>query len=329
MNNEKENLDIKNEKLSVGKDQENEQDEHLEETIDIRHLVLSGGGIWGLKTFGALRVAVDSNILDISKLETIYCTSVGCMIGVLLAMKFDFSIIEEYMIKRPWQHVWGINMNHILNIFQTHGIYQISFISEYLSPFFKALDYPADITIQQFYEKTGIEMHIYVTELNHFESIDISYKTHPEWTVVDAIYTSCCVPILFSPVIKNDKCYIDGSLVMNYPLIKCINDIGSQNTNKILAILLTYEENNQSTSGKLTENSSFIDYIMVLMQRFLQSRFFMSDMSCKIPYEMRMSSPEFTLEYINLCINSHEKRREIWNEGSNNMHQWIKKIKKN
>jgi predicted acylesterase/phospholipase RssA len=325
---EKENLDKDNlNKENLNKDNldeketsDNDQDDD-QETSNIRHLVLSGGGIWGFKTLGALRAAEELQLLDISKLETIYCTSVGSMIGILLSMKFDLLTIQEYIIKRPWQHVWGINMNNILNIFQTRGIYQNTVIIEYLSPFFKALDYPTDITMQQLYEKTGIEIHIYVTELNHFQSVDICYKTHPDWLVIDAIYTSCCVPILFSPLIKDNKCYIDGSLVMNYPLKKCIND--NDNKDQILAILLTYEMNIKPFVGTLSETSSFIDFIMNLIQRFFQSRFFFSDMSCKIPHELRMSSPEFTIDFVNLCINSQDKRREIIQEGYASMQDWI------
>jgi hypothetical protein len=153
----------------------------------------------------------------------------------------------------------------------------------------------------EFYEKTGIELHIFVTEMNEFEYIDISYKTHADWTVVDAVYASCSVPLIFSPIIRNNKCYIDGSLCMNYPLIKCINDVGHDKKDEILGVLLLYEENLKHTKPCISESSSFFDYIILVLQRFLQCRFFMTDVSCKIPHEIRMSSPDFTLEYINKC----------------------------
>jgi len=299
----------------------------VDSQVDIRHLVLSGGGIWGFKLFGALREAHNANMLDISKIESIFCTSVGSMIGVLLCMKFDFTTIEDYLIKRPWQQVWSVNMNHILNIFQTRGIYQQGFMREYLLPFFKAHDYDENITMLEFYEKTGIEFHVYITEMNEFKCIDVSYKTHAEWPVVDVIYMSCSVPIVFSPIIRENKCYVDGSLLMNYPLCKCIEYIGIQSADKILSIFLTSEDNPESIEKKdVSETSSFFDYIMVLMQRFLQSRIFLNDMSYRIRHEMRMSSPEFTLEYIDACIKSVDQRREIVEEGAEKMREWIKTL---
>uniref|UniRef100_A0A6C0I0P4 PNPLA domain-containing protein n=1 Tax=viral metagenome TaxID=1070528 RepID=A0A6C0I0P4_9ZZZZ len=290
---------------------------------DIRHLVLSGGGLWGFKTCGALRVAAESNIFDISKLESIFCTSVGSMIGVVLCMKFDFTIIEDYLVKRPWQHVLNLNVNIFLNIFQTRGIFDINFIKEYLTPFFKARDYDNNITMLEFYEKTGIEFHIYITELNEFECIDVSYKTHPDWTVIETVYMSCCVPIVFSPIIRQNKCYVDGSLLMNYPLGKCIEYVGTD-TDKILAIFLTSQENPIVLDKKdISETSNFFDYIMVIIQRIFKSRFFYSDTSYKIKNEMRMSFDEFTIEYINLCIYSSEERRRIIEEGAQKMREWI------
>jgi len=298
------------------------QEEKIEKP-DIRHLVLSGGGISGFKICGALRVASESNILDISKIESIFCTSVGSMIAVILCMKFDFTIIEDYLVKRPWHNVWNVNVNNFLNIFQTRGIFDINYIKEYLIPFLKARDYDDNITMLEFYEKTGIEIHIYITELNEFECIDVSYKTHPHWILFETVYMSCSVPIVFSPIIRENKCYVDGSLLMNYPLGKCIDYVGSD-TNKILAILLTTEENPVVLDKNgISETSNFFDYTMVLMQRILKNRFFVSDMSCKIRYEIRLSFPELTLEYIDLCIKSAEERRRIIEEGAEKMREFI------
>ena len=293
---------------------------------NIRHLVLSGGGIWGFKTYGALREANRQKFFEMSTIQSIYCTSVGSMIGVLLAMKFDFKTIDDYLIKRPWQNVWSVNMTQIFNIYQTRGIYNKNFISEFLSPFLLARDFSLDITMAEFFEKTEIELHIYVTEVNSFECIDISYKTHSEWKLIDAVYASCSLPIVFSPIINDENCYLDGSFLMNYPLTKCIDSVGIDKKDTILAILLNLQLNPTIEKIKITETSNFFDYLMVLMNRFLQSRLFINDMKYKIPYECCMTSPEFNLEYIDHCLKSSDERRTIIEEGSQNMREWLEKI---
>jgi hypothetical protein len=111
---------------------------------------------------------------------------------------------------------------------------------------------------------------------------------------------------------------------MNYPLIKCIENIGYENIHHIFGVLLLYQENLRENITYISEISNFFDYVMVVIQRFLQSRFFMTDISCKIPYEIRMSSPEFTLDDINKCIYFSEHRRSIIQEGREKMCEWIK-----
>jgi predicted acylesterase/phospholipase RssA len=199
-----------------------------------------------------------------------------------------------------------------------------------LAPFFRALDYSLDITIQEFYEKTGIEFHIFVTEINALECIDISYKTHGDWTVVDAVYASCSLPFIFSPIIRDDKCYVDGSLLMNYPLIKCIEAV--EDKRQILSVLLSNKirptvELVQQVN--VTENSNFFDYMMVLVQRFLHNRVFISDTSVEVPYQVYLSAPEFTLDYIDLCMRSPEERRAMIDEGTETMRKWIEELTTN
>jgi len=158
--------------------------------------------------------------------------------------------------------------------------------------------------------------------MNKFECIDVSYKTHPNWILVDAIYMSCSVPIFFSPMILGNKCYIDGSLSMNYPLIKCINDIGCDKKEEIFGFLLK-EEKIDNEASYISETSNFFDYVMLVIQSFLKSRFFMTDVSCKIPYEICIPCPNPTLDNIDKCIHSSEYRRLLIQEGANTMHNWI------
>jgi len=314
---QKENLEkMPTENIELSTDQSNDP--------DIRHLVLSGGAIWGYKTYGALREAARQGMLDMNKIKTIYATSVGSMIAVVLAMQFEFPVIDDYLIKRPWQNVWGVQMNQILNIYHTRGIYDTGFIREYLAPFFGAQDYSMDITMQEFYEKTSMELHIFVTEINALECIDISYKTHGDWTVVDAVYASCSLPIVFSPIIRKDKCYVDGSLLMNYPLIKCIEAV--EDKRQILSVLLTNKIRptvELVQQANVTENSNFFDYMMVLVQRFLHHRVFMSDTSVEVPFQVYLSAPEFTLDYIDQCMRSQEERRTMIDEGTATMRKYI------
>jgi len=115
-------------------------------------------------------------------------------------------------------------MQNILSIFHTRGIFDVKFMEEIFSPLFKGKDISIDVTMKEFYEITGIELHFFSVNINNFAPIDFSYKTHPDWRLVDAVYSSSGLPILFQPIIKDDICYTDGGMVSNYPVKNCIDN---------------------------------------------------------------------------------------------------------
>jgi predicted acylesterase/phospholipase RssA len=69
-----------------------------------------------------------------------------------------------------------------------------------LRPALQGKDMNTNITFQEFYDRTGIELHFIVTELNKFVTVDFSYKTHPQQQVIEAAYMSCCYPFVFTPI---------------------------------------------------------------------------------------------------------------------------------
>jgi predicted acylesterase/phospholipase RssA len=184
----------------------------------IKHLVLSGGGCWGLYMQGILSEAVKTGFIDKSKIETIHCTSVGCVVGVFFALNYEDGVIEDYLVKRPWKNVLKCKSNTFIEMYEKYGIFTVKAFEDIFELIFTAADLTLDVTLLDFYMHTGVEIHMYATELNTYKLVDFSYKTHPDWRVCDAVYASCSVPIIFSPIITETACYIDGGLLANYPI---------------------------------------------------------------------------------------------------------------
>jgi NTE family protein len=199
-------------------------DESIEKKNKIKHLVISGGGPTGISFYGVLRELNNNGIWKIEDIETMYGTSVGSLLSVILCLNYDWETIDDYLIKRPWQKIFKFNMYTIVDSFQKRGFYSINIFKESFLPLFNGKDISMDITLQEFYDLNGIEIHIFATELNTYELIDFSYKTHPDLKVIEAVYYSCSLPIIFSPILKNESCYCDGGLLLNYPLEKCLEN---------------------------------------------------------------------------------------------------------
>ena len=232
------------------------------ETKPIEHIVISGGGLTLFTYYGILKKSAENDIWNINNIKTIYGTSAGAILGVLLCLKYDWDIINNYIINRPWEKVFNIDIYLLFDIFQRKGLFDLSVITEVFKPLFLGKDIDLNITFQEFFHVTKIELHLFITDLNEFETIDVSYKTHPDWKVIDIVYSSAAVPVIFAPHIMEDKCLIDGGIFNNCPIKPCIDN--GANSENILSIY--YNENNHS---KIDNEGTLLDYIIVLLNNLI------------------------------------------------------------
>ena len=71
----------------------------------IKHIVICGGGPTGLLSYGAAKHLAEQGFWSHDNIETIYGTSIGALIGAMLCLKHDWSTLDDYIIKRPWEKV--------------------------------------------------------------------------------------------------------------------------------------------------------------------------------------------------------------------------------
>ena len=73
--------------------------------MTIKHLVISGGGPIMVQVLGAIQNLEKNNFIDMKNIESIYGTSAGAIVGILICLKFDWETINDYIIKRPWNSI--------------------------------------------------------------------------------------------------------------------------------------------------------------------------------------------------------------------------------
>lgn len=190
----------------------------------IRHIVLSGGGGIGNTFYGTLRESNKDGFWHVDDIQTMHGTSTGTIFMILVStVKYiGWDIYDDFVIKRPWETVLEFKAETILNSYKNVGIFGQEPLNSMIVPILKALDLSLNVTLQEFHEFVGIELHFYATDLKRFELVDISHKTHPDWKILDAVYASCALPILFQPCKIADCYYADGALFCNYPIKQCI-----------------------------------------------------------------------------------------------------------
>lgn len=280
----------------------------------IKYAVISGGGHTFFSTLGAIQQLEKDNIWNIKNIKSIYGTSAGAIAATIICLKFeDWTTVNDYFIKRPWHDAFPISASNILDAYSKRGIFDKKFIETVFKPLFLAKDVSLDINMQQFYELSGIELHFYSVEIHDFQTIDISYKTHPTLELFTAIYMSSAIPILFSPCIIDDKCYVDGGIITNYPLKYCIDNVILENgtTDEIISFMNEYEKEPES---KITEKSNILDLVMCFLHKLIYNLSTDTKQE-KIKHEVVYSTKTISLSYSSLVLSSQEIREELMEKG--------------
>lgn len=276
--------------------------------MTIKHLVISGGGPTLVQALGAIQHVEQQKFIDLSKIETIYGTSAGAILGTLICLKFDWETINDYIIKRPWHEVFPINVQKIFDAYTKKGIFDSKTVEKIFKPLFSAKDLPLDINLQDFYNYSKIEMHFFAFDINDFKIEDISYKTHPNISVIMALQMTCSLPVLVAPVCIENKCYIDGGIVCNYPLNKCLE---LYNPDEILGIKNQYDKND---SNRVDSESTMLDFLMSFVFKMIQNMD-TGDKQTVIKNEIICKADFLSIDYLKTALYSMDVRKELFNSG--------------
>jgi predicted acylesterase/phospholipase RssA len=263
----------------------------------IKNLVLSAGAAGGLYIYGALKASHHAGLWKHENIQTLWGTSFGSILSVVVALNCEWEVLDDYLIKRPWQTVFKLNW---VNLWKDKGLLCKQSIKDAFRPLFQACEIPLDITLGEFCVKTGKELHLFVTELDMdesvFRSVDINPITHSEWLVLDVVYASCCLPLVFNPFEKDsvggggheDICdkdvsgnsvsktrvYLDGAILCAFPFYECLKH-PLVREEEVLGIFLNKWENVGSEEGldvsggcgggggKLLKNMNLFDFMKV------------------------------------------------------------------
>ena len=280
------------------------------EQPNIKHLVISGGGPTGIKALGALKHLEENGFWNINHIQSIYATSAGAIIAVLLCLRFDWQAITDYVIYRPWHETYNIEVTKILEAYSKKGIFDDSVLRVFFKPFFDAKDLSMDMSLTEFFAYSNIELHVFSLELNRFEIIDISYKTHPDISILTAIHMTSALPIIITPVCIEDKCYVDGGVICNYPLNYCLNTFPERT--EILGVRNKYELSEENNI--VDHKSTILEYMIRFINKFVSNADTENKQSV-ISNEISYKTVPIGLEYMKSALCSVDVRKQLLNDG--------------
>ena len=278
--------------------------------MTIKHLVISGGGQNGIKSLGILKELWDQSFWNITDIQTIYATSAGSLISLLLILEADINTITNYVLNRPWHEAYPLDISQFFDMYKNKGFYGNNITEIFFKPFLDSKDLPLTITMQELFEYSGIELHVFSLEINDFKICDISHKTHPNLSVLTAIHMSIAIPIVIAPVCLENKCYIDGGIISNYPLQYCLDQDPKPDITEILGL----RNHTHNEFSNINTESTILDFLIHFTNKLLDQ----VDTELKqiiISNEVIFNSNYVTLQTLSNALYSSTVRKELFNDG--------------
>lgn len=155
-------------------------------------LALSGGGAKGFAHLGVFKLLEESGL----KPDIISGTSAGSLMGVLFADGYSADEIKNMFIGREFSEFAQLQI-------PKSGLFNYDRFQEFLKRHLRS----------KRIEDLPIPTVIVATDLDRGCSHEFS-----SGPIVEAVTASCCMPIVFSPVLINGVHYVDGGLFRNFPV---------------------------------------------------------------------------------------------------------------
>ena len=152
--------------------------------MTIKHIIISGGGPPGIIAYGVYKELEKKGFWNIKNIKTVYGTSMGAVLSVMLVLNYKWEWLDDYLMKRPWNKIVDFEAKTIFNIQNEWGVFDDTGVYKLLLPLVKGKNLSENLTMLELYEYSNIELHIFATEVMKFESIDINHNTYPDWKLI-------------------------------------------------------------------------------------------------------------------------------------------------
>jgi len=176
-------------------------------------LVLSGGGIKGIAYIGALQALKDLKYLE--NIKIFAAASVGALIVSIYILGYEPKEMYEFIKQFDLSKMKSIDITNVLNYY---GLDTGSNIEYVIKRLIRAKNYSEDITLRELFDHTNKKMIFTTVCVNNAQLCYLSHDTHPFLPLYKAIRMSMSIPIYYTPVKYDNKLYIDGGCIDNYPI---------------------------------------------------------------------------------------------------------------
>jgi predicted acylesterase/phospholipase RssA len=131
---------------------------------------------------------------------------------------------------------------------------------------------------------------------------------------------SCGLPVLLAPICIDDKYFIDGGMVCNYPLKVCIDS--GKNPDEILGFKNKYDNEKKS---HINSESTMLDFLMCFFFKILYS-LNTDDLQPYIKNEILCRTDKMSIEMLKNSLYDIDVRKKIFENGIEDAKEFLAKL---
>lgn len=285
----------------------------------IKYICLPSGGFNLIKYLGIIKPFIDRKLIQFETIKGFYGISSGGILSTALCLGLDFNEIVTYFVERPWNKTYNIDKINIMNYFSDKGIFNKKHVSMLIEPLFKAKKFNLNtLTMKEFYDKTKYKLSLFAINASTYELTEFNYQKTPDILLIDALYFSSCIPLIFKPYEYEGVCYLDGGMHTNCPFDICLNNedverdevFGMDTTGiDVLSIPINHDE------------QYFIFVMKMLFKMHTQGINRVKNHTCKYFIEMKMIN--YSIMPLTEIIKSKEMRKRIYLNGISDAEDYL------
>lgn len=232
--------------------------------MKIDTLILCGNAEKALSFLGSLTALFEKNIIKkkFKNIKHIICVSGGALMItatlLLLFNNYNINQIIHILLKldtNPKLHFSDIKLDDMVDMFY---IYKNDDLVKYHKRIINIFYGKEDLTLKELYDFVPIKISVKVLNLTDNKTEYINYKNNPNFSLLTLLKATSCIPIIFKPILYNNKYYIDGGTHCSIPIDYC------KSKNYLVLMYKSYNDN-------IYPNINFAQYIKKLIETQVDS----------------------------------------------------------
>lgn len=272
--------------------------------IEIENLVFEGGGPKGIANIGVVNILETLNLLK--NIRRFAGTSIGSVVAMLLSLGYTGHEIKGKMYNKNFidflsilsifnsplilvklmngSSVQSILAAEIKKINKNFGVFGDKELIEWLQNSLREKGFSVNMTFQQLHQMTGKSLYVVACNLTRKIPVVFCPEKTPEMQVYYAVRLSISIPILFKPGKLGNEIYVDGGVLMNFPIH--LFDFENKPNPKTLGIRLksskeiAYLQHNHLPEAQKINTAS--DFLSSLSEVLLNAQ--------EVPYLLKMNT---------------------------------------